>query len=117
MANSHDHSAAHKQLILDIEGLAVGRPDLLVWKNDVGYDALLHIKYGLPGSTDLLLCRSIIVPPAMVGCRVGMFGAIEAKTGRGKPSPNQINFGETVLRLGGLYKLARSVDDAREVLG
>lgn len=88
--------------------LALGsRPDCTLWRNNTG--KLLNprtgrwVSFGLPGSGDAL---GIL--------QGGRFLAIETKTARGQLRPEQIAFRAMVERRGGLYVLARSVDDAVE---
>lgn len=84
-----------------------GRPGIRLWKNHVG--VAKHgdrtIRYGLPGSTDLIGIRA-----------GGQFLAIEVKTGTGRLSPQQINFRDMILKQGGLYVEARCVEDVERAL-
>lgn len=61
------------------------------------------IDFGLPGSADVL----VILPPD------GRFLAIECKSPSGVQSEKQRRYQAAVERSGGLYILARSVDDVR----
>lgn len=86
--------------------LALGsRPDCRLWRNNTG--RLLNPKsgrwvaFGLKGSADIL---GIL--------QGGRFLAIETKTPAGRLRPEQIAFRRMVEGLGGLYVVARSVDDA-----
>lgn len=110
-------NVSHSALIEAILGLCINRPDLVIWKNQTGYDPLRQVRYGLVGSADLLCCRAVRITPEMVGRRMGLFIAIEAKTGRGTPSDAQLAFGAAIARCGGIYRVARTVDEAGEVLG
>ena len=75
-----------------------------VWKNATGtalsMDGRRVIKFGLPGASDIL---GIKWP--------GQFIAIEVKTGSGKQNPDQVAFQKMVESLGGVYVLARNIDD------
>lgn len=86
--------------------LALGRhPRCKVWRNNSGAlpdETGRMIRFGLPGSADIL---GLLVPS-------GRFLAIEVKTPIGKQSDQQKRFQLMVERSGGLYVLARSVDDA-----
>lgn len=63
------------------------------------------IKFGLVGSSDIIgLLRG------------GRFLGIEVKTPTGRQSPEQVKFENMIRRMGGLYVLARSVDDVWEAL-
>ena len=59
------------------------------------------IRYGLPGSSDILSCIK------------GRFVGVECKVGRDRVRDNQKNFGTALERAGGIYIVARSVDDVR----
>lgn len=82
------------------------RPDLRVWRNNTGAarTATGYVRFGLPGSSDLL--------GILLG---GRFLAIETKAPGGRLSGPQQAFREMVTSMGGCYVLARSVDEA--VLG
>lgn len=62
------------------------------------------VKFGLPGSTDVLAC----IKSRMV--------VVEVKTGTGRLQPNQKNFRTAADRAGALHIEARSVDDVRNTL-
>lgn len=85
--------------------LAIGaRPDLRVWRNNSGAvknDRGQLIRFGCPGSADIL---GIMAPD-------GRFLAIEVKSDTGRQSDQQRHFQAMVENHGGLYILARSVDD------
>jgi hypothetical protein len=74
----------------------------LAWSNPTG--ALKtddrFIRFGLPGSSDILLVKA---PD-------GRLVAIEAKVGRDEWRKKQRNFAAAVERAGGIYILARSTD-------
>ena len=75
------------------------------------------VRYGLcTGSSDLIGFRSLEITPDMVGTTVAQFVAIEVKD-RTKPTPEQEAFIAMVQAAGGLAGIARSVDDARSILG
>ena len=78
----------------------------LVGKRD-GNVVLRHarpIKFGLPGSTDILASIK------------GRMVVIEVKTGTGRLQRNQSNFAKAAVRAGALHILARSVDDVVNTL-
>jgi len=85
--------------------IALGsRPDCRVWRNNTGKlpDRFGRwISFGLKGSADIL---GIL--------RGGRFLAIETKTPAGRLRPEQIAFRTMIVGHGGLYVLARSVEDA-----
>ena len=80
-------------------------PRMRIWRNSAGYDEGHHVKYGLPGSADIL---GIL--------KGGRFLAIEVKAEKGSQSEQQVAFQWMVERFGGLYILARSVDDVELAL-
>lgn len=95
----------HGELVNDI--LLEVSPLGLAWSNQTG--ALKNaegrlVRYGLPGSSDVLAC----INGRMVG--------IEAKVGADRQRKNQCNFADAMRKAGGIYILARSVDDVRNTL-
>ena len=79
-------------------------PWLRIWRNNSG--ALKDqrgqlITYGLKGSADIL---GLLSPE-------GRFLAIEVKNERGKQNESQIAFEKMIKSMGGIYILARSVED------
>lgn len=95
---------------------AVGRRrDVFVWNNPTGVartmDGNRIIKFGCPGSPDILGIQEVTITPEMVGMTFGRAFGIEVKTDRGVQSEQQKRF-ESAWRLrGGLYLLARSPQD------
>lgn len=90
----------HHDLVASV--LLAIAPHGLAWPNNTGAlkDATGRlVRYGLVGSPDILAC--------IKGRAVG----IECKVGRDFQKPAQKRFAETMNRNGGLYILARSVDD------
>ena len=63
------------------------------------------IRYGLVGSCDILGI-----------CRGGRFLGIEVKTGSGRLRKEQEAFRDMIQRFGGLYILARSLEDVKKCL-
>jgi hypothetical protein len=75
------------------------------------------VRYGLcKGSSDLIGWRSTTITPEMVGQQLAVFTAIEVKD-RGTPTPEQLHFIAQVQAAGGLAGVARSVDEAKAILG
>ncbi|WP_265499592.1 VRR-NUC domain-containing protein [Paracoccus beibuensis] len=74
------------------------------WTNDTGVaksmDGKRTISFGLKGSPDIL------------GCLGGRFIGIEVKTESGKQREAQAKFQKAFERAGGVYIIARSVEDA-----
>lgn len=101
--------------------LALGRePSVRLFRNNVGMlkDAKGHIvRFGLhPGSGDLIGPRTIIITPEMIGQPIAVFSSIEVKDIKGKPSPDQQLWADTIVSMGGYAGIARSVADARAIL-
>lgn len=111
--------SAHGDLVNDI--LVEISPLGLAWSNQTGQgwsgkmvgrlpngDVVLRnarpVKFGLPGSTDVLACVN------------GRMVVIEAKTGTGRLQENQKGFAEAADKAGALHILARSVDDVTNTL-
>lgn len=98
--------------IQDAVRLELGkRPDVCVlWRNNIGHAVMRHghrVTFGVggPGGADLLGID-----------HKGRFLALEIKTPIGRQSNEQRAFEQLVLRLGGIYRIIRSVDDARALL-
>lgn len=99
-------SAVSESQILSHILIALGRdPRCFVFRNSTGAlpDARGRVvRFGLVGSADILGC----LRPS------GRFLAIEVKTPTGRQSDAQANFQRVITQAGGLYILARSVEDA-----
>lgn len=95
--------------ILRLIMVALSEAGCIVWRNNCGVlknAAGIPIKFGLcVGSSDLIG----ITPD-------GRFLAVEVKTEKGKPTPDQIRFIEAVKRKGGIAGIARSPADAVALL-
>ena len=91
-----------------------------LWRNNTGAlkDATGRlVRYGLcPGSSDLIGLRQVTITPDMVGQTIAQFVAIEVKD-RGRLTEQQQAFITIVQQAGGLAGVARSVEDARRILG
>lgn len=93
--------------------LAAGRavPDCILWRNSTGLATHAPgtvgertVRYGLTkGGADLIGVLTVR--------GVGIFLAVEVKTRVGRLSADQELFGELVARAGGVFIVARSVDD------
>lgn len=78
--------------------LALSESGAYVWSNETGViqsKAGHFISYGKKGSADIL------------GVWHGMFLAVEAKTGSGRQSEQQIIFQQQVAKQGGIYHVAK----------
>jgi hypothetical protein len=108
------------------------RGETRLWRNNVGEawagrawrcaDGLIikdpmRINFGLcPGSSDLIGFKSVRITQEMVGQDVAIFTAIEVKVPGARMRPGQDAF-LTVLRgMGGVAGVARSVEDAGDIL-
>lgn len=97
---TNPHSVLVNQILV-----ALSRAGVLAWKNHTGMGVSLSgnpIKFGLVGSSDILG----VIPPD------GRFLGVEVKTGTGKQRKRQGKFETAVASRGGLYIVARSVEDA-----
>ena len=83
-------------------------------KNQAGN--IVRFGVGGVGGSDLLGWRTITITPDMVGQSVAVFAAIEVKTPQGRVTPEQQNFIDRVAHFGGLAGVARSTEDARQIL-
>lgn len=73
------------------------------------------------GSSDLIGWFPVVVSDEMVGMRVAVFAAVEAKTGRVRVTPEQETFLANVTNAGGIGMLARDsgpvMDAAKDAAG
>ena len=97
----------HKQLKQAIIREFRTRGDMRIWPNEPGRTQIKGrwLQFGLKGQAD--------ITGIMLG---GRRVEIEVKVGRDKQKPDQKNYQSVIERMGGLYVLARSVDDVREAL-
>ena len=103
-----NNSAAHSKLVSEIL-VALSRAGVFAWKNHTGMGRSMAgnlMRFGLKGSADILA----VLPPR------GRFAGIEVKTGTGRQKATQSNFEKAVALRGGLYLVARSVEDALELV-
>jgi hypothetical protein len=71
-----------------------------------------RVRFGLvPGSSDLIGFRTVVVTPDMVGQRIAQFVAIETKGPTGRATKDQKNFLRVVDESGGIAVLARNIAD------
>jgi len=105
-------------------------PDILLWRNQVGAlptkDGRLirfglgHVSKETSGSSDLIGPRSVIVTAAMVGKRIAIFTALEAKDPGGHTDParlaRQANYIRVVIEAGGLAGFVSSIAEAEEII-
>lgn len=110
--NEPDQNAESQVLREILQWLAREHPDYLTWRNNVGahhgVDTGTFVRFGLVGSSDIIC----VVPPN------GRFVGIECKRRNGGvQSKEQKAFQRALERVGGVYVLARSVEDVRKVIG
>jgi hypothetical protein len=102
--------------------LALGtRSDLRLFRNQVGQlpdpRTGRPVQFGLArGSADLVGWRSITITPDMVGQQLAVFTSIEVKTPTGRVRPEQHAWQRTVSAAGGIAGIARSIQDANDLL-
>lgn len=102
--------------------LALGtRSDLRLFRNQVGQlpdpRTGRPVQFGLArGSADLIGWRTITITPDMVGRQVAVFTSIEVKTERGRVRPEQQAWLGCVQGAGGIAGIARSIQDANDLL-
>lgn len=85
--------------------VALSARGILCWSNKTGAGFTLQgnfLRFGLPGSSDILGC----IPPT------GRLLAVECKTGNATQRKGQREFEAAVRRCGGLYIVARAPADA-----
>jgi len=76
-----------------------------------------RVFHGAPeGFPDLIGMRSIVITQDMVGQRVAIFVAIEAKTKNTRTTKQQSRFHSIARKLGAIVSVARSHDDAARAL-
>ncbi len=109
---------SEKQIQHDIHTGLTG--DTHLFRNNVGTATTSTgsvVKFGLcPGSSDLIGWTTIQITPEMVGRSVAVFTAIEVKSATGRASKKQKNFIKRIHDCGGIAGIARSLDDAVNVV-
>jgi hypothetical protein len=112
--------ASHELAVQNSIRLALGRGLVRLFRNNTGALKDMHgrlVRFGLcQGSSDLIGWRTVTITPDMVGQNLAVFTAIEVKD-KGRPTPEQQRFIEVVRDAGGIAGIARSVDDAKAILG
>ena len=93
-----------------------------MWRNNSGSlpdprtGRYVQFGVGNPGGSDLIGYRRVTVTPEMVGQDVAVFAAVEVKTPRGRIKPEQQQFVDHIRGAGGIAGIARSVDEAKNIL-
>lgn len=101
--------------------LALSNFGLIILRNNVGAafnKAGNLIKFGVggKGGSDLIGIHTVTITPEMVGQKIGVFVAIEVKTPTGRLTKEQENFINAIRNAGGIAGVARSVEDALDLL-
>jgi len=97
------------QLVADILHAFAGHPAVRIWRNNTGAARAVGgrvIRFGLLGQGDL---SGLVMP---TGRRL----EIECKSPDGRQRPEQKRFQAMIERFGGLYVLARSVEDVNQAI-
>lgn len=101
--------------------LAVSNGSIRLWKNNVGKlrdHAGRIVSFGLAtGSPDLVGLKSVYVSPDMIGRRIAILAGLEVKSDTGRIRPEQQRFLDMLNDFGAIAGIARSVEDAKRVLG
>ncbi|MGB4498522.1 MAG: VRR-NUC domain-containing protein [Methylococcaceae bacterium] len=99
---------------------AISHGNVRVFRNNVGAlktETGQLVRFGLEkSSSDLIGFRSIKITPDMVGKTIAQFVSIEIKTEKGKPTDGQKRWLDMILKFGGIAGIARSIDEAKELL-
>jgi hypothetical protein len=102
--------------------LELGRePSLRLFRNNTGSlpdpRTKRPVQFGLcKGSADLIGWKQVTITPDMVGQQMAVFASIEVKTPTGRLTPEQSNWLSVVQTAGGVAGVARSVEDAQQIL-
>lgn len=76
------------------------------------------VTFGLaPGSADLIGWRTVEITPEMVGQQIAVFASLEVKSPRGRLRPDQAAWLAAVQAAGGIAGVARSAEEAQQILG
>jgi hypothetical protein len=100
--------------------LACSRGTVRLMRNNTGTLKDQHgrpVSFGLcKGSADLIGWRTVTVTPDMVGQQVAVFASIEVKSATGRIRPEQQQWLDVVQAAGGIAGVARSVEEAEQLL-
>lgn len=102
--------------------LACSKGPVRLFRNNVGRlpdprnGRWVEFGVGGKGAGDLLGWRTVTVTPEMVGQQVAVFLSIEVKTPTGKLRPEQQQWLDAVQAAGGIAGVARSVEDALQIV-
>lgn len=71
---------------------------------------------GIVGQYDTYGWNEVLITPDMVGQRIAIHIEIEAKTGTGRETQEQVAWGEAVRRAGGRAGVARDLADVKRIV-
>ena len=108
-----NRTKAHNDLVQDILIAISQFQSVRAWSNPTGYaramsDTDVIVKYGMKGSADII--------GIFQWNGVGLFLAIEVKTGTARQTVLQKNFMAMIRRLGGVYIVARNLKQALDAI-
>ena len=93
-----------------------------LWRNNSGSlpdprtGRYVQFGVGNPGGSDLIGYRRVTVTPEMAGQELAVFVAVEVKTPKGRVKAEQQQFVDHIRGAGGIAGIARSVDEAKNIL-
>ena len=112
-------AASYEQAIQNEIRLELGHDDCRLFRNNTGClrnDRGRIVCFGLAkGSSDLIGWKTITITKKMVGHKVAVFTAVEVKD-KGRPTKEQKGFISCVQAAGGFAGIARSDEDARQIM-
>jgi hypothetical protein len=101
--------------------LACSNDDVRLFRNNTGMlqdRNGTYVRYGLcPGSADLIGWKSVTITHDMVGKQFARFVSIEVKSKNAPLRPEQLAWKMAVQGAGGIAGVARSSQEAKEILG
>ncbi|MEX0583852.1 MAG: hypothetical protein WD185_09295 [Sneathiella sp.] len=86
-------------------------------EGDVLVKAGYPVRFGLPGSGDIIGLERIRITPEMVGQDIARFCSFEVKGAKGREGEQQSKFRKMVRVMGGRAELVRDPDDINRMLG
>ena len=112
------YSRGRTRLFRNNVGLAIQGQDVS-WTGHAAFvKKAKYIRFGLcVGSADLVGWKTVRITPDMVGKDIAQFVAVEVKDKRGRVSKEQKQWLSIADSMGALVGVARSLSDAKEILG
>ena len=99
--------------------LALSHDDTRLFKFQCGNFQLIDgrwISVGIPGMSDLMGWTEVTITPDMVGRKVPVFTSLEVKADKGRVRSAQLAWLTAVDAAGVIAGVARSVDDASDII-